>query len=403
MQHLGPQSIAAALPAFTSSRAVIAQLQPHEPVYCFHRHIAQRDAREFLSGFPGDVLYAVKANPSLPLLDALYEAGVRHFDTASLSEIKRVKERFPDARCYFMAPVRFIGASKEAFHKYGVTDFVLDSDEELEKIISETGSRDLTLYVRLKADVGGALLELSSKFGVYETDAARLLKRIAELGCRPALAFHVGSLCLDAEAFSRAIDICRNVLALAEVKIAGLDVGGGFPAPYPGANAPPLSDFFESIEFAAKTINLDPDTRLLCEPGRGLAANSMSLVTNVIGRHGDRVFINDGIYGSFDEMTVPNSRIIYPTRAYRMADGVVQELTDPQHAFTIYGPTCDSLDVLPHQIDLPSGIRLGDYIEFGLIGAYSYANRTEFNGFFPDRIVEISDPAVLPPGLAETD
>jgi ornithine decarboxylase len=100
---------------------------------------------------------------------------------------------------------------------------------------------------------------------------------------------------------------------------------------------------------------------------------------------------------------VPNSRIIYPTRAYRMVDGVAQELTDPQHAFTIYGPTCDSLDVLPHQIDLPSGIRLGDYIEFGLIGAYSYANRTEFNGFFPDRIVEISDPAVLPPGLAETD
>lgn len=401
MQHLDSNSVKPSLPAFASTAELIARTMPRAPVYCFHRHVAHANARAFLQGFPGDVLYAVKANPALPLLDTLYQAGVRHFDTASIPEIKKIKERFPDARCYFMAPVRFIGASGEAYKSYGVKDFVLDSDEELEKILAETGSRDLTLYVRLKADVGGAVMELSSKFGTIETDAARLLKRVAELGCRPALAFHVGSLCLDADAFARAIDICKSVLALSGINIVSLDVGGGFPAHYPGAHAPALETFFASIKSAAKKLKLPKAARLICEPGRGLSADSISLVTNVIGRRGDRIYINDGIYGSFSEMMIPNSRIMYPARAYRIEDGKSRLIESELRPFVTYGPTCDSLDMLPQPIDLPSDIRLGDFIEFGLIGAYSYSNRTEFNGFYPDAMVEITDPAVLPPGLAE--
>ena len=389
------------LPAFASSAELIARKQPTEPVYCFHRHVARRNARAFLDGFPGDTLYAVKANPALPLLDTLYEAGIRHFDTASLPEIRKVKERFPDARCYFMAPVRFVGASREAYHQHGVRDFVLDSDEELNKILGETGARDLTLYVRLKADVGGAILELNSKFGTHETDAVRLLQRVAELGCRPALAFHVGSLCLDADAFSRALGICRNVLSLAGVDVVALDVGGGFPAHYPGAIAPPLPLFFDRIKSAAKSVGLKTGARLICEPGRGLSADCMSLVTNVIGRRGDRVFLNDGIYGSFSEMMIPNSRIMYPARAYRAIGGEAIQLATDIRSFVAYGPTCDSLDMLPHPIDLPADIQLGDFVEFGLIGAYSYSNRTEFNGFYPDAMIEITDPASLPPGLTD--
>jgi len=401
MQHLDSNSVKPSLSAFASTAELIARREPAEPIYCFHRHVAHRNAKAFLEGFPGDVLYAVKANPALPLLDTLYQAGVRHFDTASLPEIKKIKERFADARCYFMAPVRFKGASAAAYKTYGVRDFVLDSDEELEKILSETGARDLTLYVRLKTDVGGAILELNSKFGTYETDAVRLLKRVAELGCRPALAFHVGSLCLDADAFSRALAICKNVISLAGVNIAALDVGGGFPARYPGSYAPPLPSFFEAIKKGAKSLSLPKETRLVCEPGRGLSADCISLVTNVIGRRGDRIYINDGIYGSFSEMMIPNSRIMYPARAYRVENGKARPLSGELRPFIAYGPTCDSLDMLPSSIDLPSDLKLGDFVEFGLIGAYSYSNRTEFNGFYPETMVEITDPAVLPPGLAE--
>lgn len=399
MQHVAPDAVTSSLPAFTSATEMLLRRQPTEPVYCLYTHIVRTFGRQFLNGFPGDVLYAVKANPALPLLDALYEAGIRHFDTASLPEIRRIKERYDDARCYYMAPVRFIGASAEAYKKWGVKDFVLDSDEELEKILAETGARDLTLYVRLKTDVGGAVLELSSKFGAHDLDAVRLLQRVAAAGCRPGLAFHVGSLCLDADAFTRALEICRNVLALAGVPIVALDVGGGFPAPYPGNPAPALPIYFERIKAAAKALNLDSKARLLCEPGRGLAAHGMSLVAQIIGHRADRLYINDGIYGSFSEMMIPNSRITYPLRVLRVEAGKVRTLGGATRPFITYGPTCDSLDVLPQPMDMPADIQTGDYVEFGLIGAYSLSNRTDFNGFYPSEIVEITDPAARPPGV----
>jgi ornithine decarboxylase len=400
MQHIARDAATSSQPAFADTSELILKCAPTEPVYCLYRHIVTDIARQFLAGFPGDVLYAVKSNPAYALLDTLYAAGIRHFDTASLSEIRRIKERYADASCYFMAPVRFLGASGEAYKRWGVKDFVLDSDEEFEKILSETGARDLTIYVRLKTDVGGSMLELSSKFGVHDLDAVRLLKRVAESGCRPALAFHVGSLCLDADAFTRALEICRHVLALAGVPIVALDVGGGFPAPYPGNSAPPLSLFLERIKAAAISLGVLGKARLLCEPGRGLSAHGMSLIAQVIGRRADRVYINDGIYGSFSEMMIPNARISYPLRGFRREDGRVHVLASEMRPFVTYGPTCDSLDVLPQAMDMPAEIRIGDYLEFGLMGAYTYANRTGFNGFYPSQIVDISGSAARPPGVA---
>ncbi len=186
-------------------------------------------------------------------------------------------------------------------------------------------------------------------------------------------------------------------MALAGVPIAALDVGGGFPAPYPGNSVPALPLFFERIKAAAKTLGLPSTTRLLCEPGRGLAAHGMSIITQVIGHRADRVYMNDGIYGSFSEMMIPNSRITYPLRVYRVEGGVAKTVTGDTRPSSPNGPTCDSLDVLPQPMDMPVTIRTGDYVEFGLIGAYSYSNRTDFNGFYPNEIVEITDPAARPP------
>ena len=57
---------------------------PKDPVYCIYPHIYRDTAKEFLSGFPGRVLYAVKANPHPTVLRLLTDVGVRHFDCASL-------------------------------------------------------------------------------------------------------------------------------------------------------------------------------------------------------------------------------------------------------------------------------------------------------------------------------
>src|SRR5471032_1829613 len=148
------------LPHFTSPLKAIESLKPGEPLYLVHPEKFAAAAKQFLDGFPGDTLYAVKANPHPIALTHLWEAGIRHFDTASLGEIEIVKNLFPDAICHFMAPVRLPGQAKAAFEIHGVTDFVVDSETELDKLLAEIGSaKKLRVFVRLVAQLGGALLE----------------------------------------------------------------------------------------------------------------------------------------------------------------------------------------------------------------------------------------------------
>src|SRR5690606_31755608 len=104
----------------------IERLNPSYPVFMVFPEILKDRARAFLSGFPGTVLYAVKCNPDPHVLRALYEAGIRHFDTASLPEIAKINELFADAHCYFNHPVKSRGALESASDVYGLEDYVVD-------------------------------------------------------------------------------------------------------------------------------------------------------------------------------------------------------------------------------------------------------------------------------------
>ena len=125
----------------------------------------------------------------MPVLDLIHDAGIRHFDVASLSEVKLIHERFPKAQKSFMAPVRIRGTAGEAFRNCAVRDFALDSRDELETILRETGAANdraiaatLTLYVRLQVPADGALLELSSKFGASVSEAAQACSKKSRAG-----------------------------------------------------------------------------------------------------------------------------------------------------------------------------------------------------------------------------
>src|SRR6266481_3537293 len=146
-----------ALPRFASALKAIESLKPGEPLYLIHPDKFAAAAKQFLDGFPGDVLYAVKANPHPVALTNLWNAGIRHFDSASLGEIEAVKSLLPEAICHFMAPVRLPGQAKAAFERYGVADFVIDSEAELDKLLAEIASpKKLRVFVRLVAQLGGA-------------------------------------------------------------------------------------------------------------------------------------------------------------------------------------------------------------------------------------------------------
>jgi ornithine decarboxylase len=375
---------------FGSSAEMVAALAPLEPVYCIYPRVLRGLARRFLQDFPGRVLYAVKANPEPRVVEQLWAAGVRHFDTASIEEMRGVHAHSPAAVCYFMAPVRFPGAMREAFDVHGVRDCVVDHGDELERVASEVPVRELTIFVRMAAHDPAALYDLSEKFGAPDDRVVALLAAVARYGARPALAFNVGSLVRHPDAYVRAIERAAALLARSGVEIEWLDVGGGFPRDYPEPTSEPLEHFFAAI--AAARSGLPGTVRLLAEPGRALVADGVSLVTRVLHRDGDRLYLNDGVWGSLIEPVLARGQFRFPTRVLRAG----RVLEDPDASFTVFGPTCDSLDRLPAPLPLPASIRTGDWVEFGLIGAYSLSNRTAFNGIYPDRFVRI-DATSLPP------
>jgi len=374
------------LPRFASALKAIESLKPTEPLYLVQPEKFAGAAKQFLDGFPGDVLYALKANPHPIAIMQLWNAGVRHFDTASLGEIEAVKSLLPDAICHFMAPVRLPGQAKAAFEKYGVTDFVVDSQSELDKLLAETGNpKKLRIFVRLVASLGGALLELSSKYGCRPEDAAKLLKAIKASGAAPCLTFHVGSQCLSPFSYAQAIEIAEQAKRLAGVEIAAIDVGGGFPTAYVGQEPPPYHWFFDMIKTALTNLGAK-DLKVMCEPGRALVGQGISLVTQVVMRRDDRLYLNDGIYGSFDEQRFASFEADYPPTGITLdAKGKARTLSGEKRPFRAYGPTCDSADVLPRPIMVPDSIATGDFVLFDAMGAYTVSSRSAFNGYYPDQ------------------
>jgi ornithine decarboxylase len=374
---------------FVDARAMVAALQPSYPVYCLKPAALIEAAQRFIDLFPGRVLYAVKCNPHPRVLRTLWAGGIRHFDTASLSEIAMVREIFREAGIYFMHPVKGRAVIKTAWRVYGVDHFIVDHPDELAKVLEETDGGDgIAIFVRVKTpQVDGTFYHLSDKFGAEPEAATALLREAHEQGCQTGLAFHLGSQCGDPAAYTAALEMVGGVVEQAKVQLNFLDVGGGFPGYYADTQAPPLEDFIEAIESGVRRLKLRRDCVLMCEPGRALVADGCNLVVQVQLRKDNRLYINDGIYGSLSETV--DAGVQYRVRLIRLS-GEPSTLLVP---FIINGPTCDSLDVLPKPFELPADTREGDWIEFEQTGAYSNALASHFNGFHPETFVEIGPEA----------
>jgi len=366
--------------------------QPREPVYCIYPHVYEKTAQAFLRGFPGRVLYAVKANDDPDVVQSLHRAGIVHFDCASLAEIALVSDLCPGATCYFMVPVAPRGDAGRAQRDFGLRHFMVDHADRLDSLGNEIDYEGCVVFARMAVSHASAMMDLSSKFGAPPADIPRLLSLIRKRGAEPALAFNVGSLVTQPEAYRHAIETAAGVLASTPFPVRLVDIGGGFPRAYPGFPVPPLAEFFQAVTETARGLPLAPSGELLAEPGRALAAPGMSAVVEVLLRKDGRLYINDGMYGVFWELRF-KAHARFAARAYR--DG--EPLDGVLAPFRLYGPTCDASDVLPGDVELPAGIRAGDYLEFGQIGAYSLSGRTRFNGLYSDRIVHISSPEERPP------
>ena len=336
--------------------------------------------------------YAVKALPDPAVVKTLFDAGAS-FDVASMPEFMIVHEHIKDMpakerqdwiwdKIIYANPIKADETLRELDQYKALVTF--DNHEEIKKIKKHAPHTGLAL--RLKVPNTGAMVELSSKCGAAPGEAVDLILEADKAGLVvEGLSFHVGSQTTNFENYVQAINLAAHVFEEAKdrgyTKMNLLDIGGGFPAPY-DASVKPFKELARKIN--AEINRLFPkDIQILAEPGRFLVATAGTAVSKIIGkamRDGKLCYyVDDGVYNTFSGIIFDHCH--YHMEAFRKG---------PRQICTVFGPTCDALDVISMSEELPVDLERGDLLLSRNIGAYSVASATYFNGFPPAKVVHIN-------------
>ncbi len=377
---------------FKSVEELVNQLRPDKPVYCIRKKSILSASKFFQKNFPGKILYAVKTNPHPEVIKTLLKSGINQFDVASVEEIKAVRKFDQVSKCSFMHTIKSREDISEAYFKYGVKTFALDTKDELIKIIESTSNaKDLELFVRVAVSNEHAEIDLSKKFGAINSEAAGLLRLVKQHSKKIGLSFHVGSQCMHPISYSKGISEIANIIKKTKIVPDYLNIGGGFPTIYPDLIPPSLESYFDEIKKGLENLKIEKLPEIICEPGRALVAESGSTIVRVNLRKKQKLYINDGTYGTLFDAGTPN--IVFPSKMIK--DNSNKIISKKLTAFDFYGPTCDSMDYMKGPFLLPNNIKENDYIELGQLGSYGLTFRTQFNGFYSDRIYEVEDNAIM--------
>jgi ornithine decarboxylase len=336
--------------------------------------------------------YAVKANPDPVIVKTLFEAGAS-FDVSSIAEfnivydnIKHLSEQDQHQWIWdniiYANPIKAEETLRE-LDKYQLL-MTFDNREEVFKIRDHAPNARVVL--RLRVSNAGAMVELSSKFGASHDEALDLIFEAVNAGLTVAgLSFHVGSQTTNFENYMQAINMAA--LIFKEVKERGydkmdlLDIGGGFPAPY-DESVKPFSELTKRINTELNRL-IPEDIKIIAEPGRFLVATTATAVSKIIGkavRHGKLCYyIDDGVYHTFSGVIFDHCQ--YHFDAFKVG---------PTQICTVFGPTCDGLDVISMTEELPEDLQRGDLLSSKNIGAYSGATSTYFNGFPPAKVIQVN-------------
>ena len=377
---------------FKSVEELVNKLRPDKPVYCIRKKSILSASKFFQKNFPGKILYAVKTNPHPEVIKTLLKSGINQFDVASVEEIKAVRKFDQVSKCSFMHTIKSREDISEAYFKYGVKTFALDTKDELIKIIESTSNaKDLELFVRVAVSNEHAEIDLSKKFGAINSEAAGLLRLVKQHSKKIGLSFHVGSQCMHPISYSKGISEIANIIKKTKIVPDYLNIGGGFPTIYPDLIPPSLESYFDEIKKGLENLKIEKLPEIICEPGRALVAESGSTIVRVNLREKQKLYINDGTYGTLFDAGTPN--IVFPSKMIK--DNSNKIISKKLTAFDFYGPTCDSMDYMKGPFLLPNNIKENDYIELGQLGSYGLTFRTQFNGFYSDKIYEVEDNAIM--------
>jgi len=377
---------------FKSVEQIINQLKPEKPIYCIRKNSIRSAVKYFNKNFPGKILYAVKTNPHPAVIQTIIDSGVEQFDVASIEEIKSIRNFSQTAKCSYMHTVKSRESIKEAYFNYGVKTFSLDTKDELIKIIESTsGAKDLELFVRVAVSNEHAEIDLSKKFGALNSEAAGLLRLVKQHAKKIGLSFHAGSQCMHPISYSKGINEIGNIIKKTKILPDYINVGGGFPTIYPDLIPQSMGSYFNEIKKGLENLNLERLPEIICEPGRALVAESGSTIVRVNLRKKQKLYINDGTYGTLFDAGTPN--IVFPSKMIKENSNKI--ISKKLTAFDFFGPTCDSMDYMKGPFLLPNNIKENDYIELGQLGAYGLTFRTQFNGYYSDEIFEVEDKPIM--------
>lgn len=319
--------------------------------------------------------YAVKANPDRRVLEALIEEGTG-FEIASIAELDLLLDLGVLAHEIFYSNPMKSRAYLEYAAAKGVEWFVIDSVEELRKIVSVKA--DAKMYLRIDTPNIGSDWPLAGKFGTHLGDIHEIIQEASELGADLAgVTFHVGSQCRNPQNWRVGIERAKKVfddMRAMGLKPRLLNIGGGYPV----RHTKPIP----SIEVIANVINeaiadLPDSIRIMAEPGRYLVSDSAYFVCRIVGtatRNGKKwMYWDAGMFGGVIEIT---EGLRYE---------IITDRSGNPTSWSVAGPTCDSVDVLVHDMMLPSDMQEGDFIYIPNAGAYTTAYASNFNGFpLPD-------------------
>ncbi len=336
--------------------------------------------------------YAVKANSDPAIVKTLFEAGAS-FDVASMPEFMIVYDlirEMPEKarqdwiwdKIIYANPIKANETLRQLDRYKPLVTY--DNLEEIKKIKKHAPRAGLAL--RLKVPNTGAMVELSSKFGAAPGEAVDLILAAEKEGLTvEGLSFHVGSQTTNFDNYVQALNLAAGVFNEARARGATrmnlLDIGGGFPAPYDETVKP----FRELARILNREIDrlFPKEIEILAEPGRFMVATAGTAVSTIIGkavRDGKLCYyVDDGVYHTFSGVIFDHCH--YHFRAFRKG---------PEETCSVFGPTCDALDVVSMTERLPGNLKLGDLLYSSNIGAYSHASSTYFNGFPPAKVVHVN-------------
>lgn len=370
------------------------------PLFLLDADRVDAQVRALRSELPGvGIHFATKSLPHPAVIEAVHGSGAS-FEVASRGEIDLLERQgIPVDGCLHTHPVKSVADLTGAYLR-GIRTFVVDSASEVRKFAG-LPCCEVGVLVRLSFPNPDAKSDLSSKFGVAPEDAPALVEQClaARLRVR-GFTFHVGSQTTSAEPWRRAIATTLQLMRTLEerhgIRFEMLDLGGGFPVPY-DEPVPSLGELARGIRSALAAV--PPHVRVVVEPGRFVAAPAMTLVTRVIGTN-DRAdgrwhYLDEGLYGAYSNIPAEDVHAlvfaaselgVQPTGDDPVERATRRILTRMRVPVTLAGPTCDSVDVIARRLPLPP-LADGDLLVSPMMGAYTWATATGFNGIAPTPVV----------------